>query len=124
MLFPGHEYAVACLKFAAYLLPTNTQLREKLAWCRAQRERGITTLPTRLGEERAYNPYLRLNDPLLRATLLTLSPAVCELPASVVSLSEAKSDEDKRRSAVAVLGEIARLERLNPHLAPGEAEDD
>lgn len=60
----GHEYTHGCLRFAREVDPDNPELIE-----RCTRAQGVTaTIPSRLGEEKATNPFLRWDAPALRAT--------------------------------------------------------
>ncbi|PWG64596.1 hydroxyacylglutathione hydrolase [Sediminicurvatus halobius] len=58
-LYCGHEYTLANLEFARAVEPDNQALAERLERVREQRGRGGITLPSRLGEEFATNPFLR-----------------------------------------------------------------
>jgi hydroxyacylglutathione hydrolase len=62
----GHEYTAANAAFALALDPANEALRRRAAEVRTLRERGLPTLPSTIGAERATNPFLRANDPDLR----------------------------------------------------------
>lgn len=55
----AHEYTLSNLRFAKVIEPDNVALQARLVRCRAQREQHIPTLPSRLAEERATNPFLR-----------------------------------------------------------------
>lgn len=69
-VFCGHEYTVNNLRFAAEVAePGNARVVERLARARAQRERGEPTMGATLGEERATNPFLRVNERAVRAAL-------------------------------------------------------
>jgi hydroxyacylglutathione hydrolase len=59
----GHEYTVSNLAFAQTIEPENRALQQKLAWAKEQRAAGLSTVPSTLGEERAYNPFLRVSEP-------------------------------------------------------------
>ena len=61
MVFPGHEYSEITLKFAKYMEPDNKDLTEKAKWVTQRRKRFMTTIPTTIGEEKSYNPFLRIN---------------------------------------------------------------
>jgi hydroxyacylglutathione hydrolase len=63
----GHEYTVKNLEFAVSVEPGNRALAERLAACRALRERGAPTVPGTIGEERETNPFLRTSAPALVA---------------------------------------------------------
>uniref|UniRef100_A0A7M4FRG8 PNKD metallo-beta-lactamase domain containing n=1 Tax=Crocodylus porosus TaxID=8502 RepID=A0A7M4FRG8_CROPO len=66
---PGHEYALECLGFASLLDADNPQLEQKLRWAGQQRLEHRSTCPSTLGEERAYNPFLRTQSPEVQAAL-------------------------------------------------------
>lgn len=57
----GHEYTVSNGAFALTVEPGNAALRARVDAARAQRQRGEPTLPARLAEERAANPFLRVD---------------------------------------------------------------
>ena len=57
----GHEYTLANADFAATVEPDNVALQSRMQDARAQRERGEPTLPARLADERAANPFLRVD---------------------------------------------------------------
>ncbi|HJP97214.1 MAG TPA: hydroxyacylglutathione hydrolase [Rhodanobacteraceae bacterium] len=56
----GHEYTLANASFAISVEPDNAALQSRAEAARAQRERGEATLPARLADERAANPFLRV----------------------------------------------------------------
>lgn len=57
----GHEYTVANAAFALTIEPDNAALQTRAKAARALRERGEPTLPARISEERAANPFLRVD---------------------------------------------------------------
>jgi hydroxyacylglutathione hydrolase len=57
---PGHDYAAQNLPFALDLDPGNRAARRQLDAARAARAAGHEPEPTRLGDERAANPFLRI----------------------------------------------------------------
>lgn len=63
----AHEYTLANAAFALAVDPDNPALRTRVAQVRALRASGQPSLPARLGEERACNPFLRCQDPAVRA---------------------------------------------------------
>lgn len=65
----GHEYTVANCAFALREDPTNTALATRAAQASELRSRGLPTLPVTLAEERASNPFLRVNSTELAAQL-------------------------------------------------------
>jgi len=68
-VLPAHEYTWDGLRFAAWVDPSNVALRDRIAAVRPLWEAGVCTLPTRLGDEQATNPFLRPGSPALRARL-------------------------------------------------------
>ena len=58
-VYCGHEYTESNLRFAAAVEPENAVLKAKVAEVRDLRAAGQPTVPTTLGEERRYNPFLR-----------------------------------------------------------------
>jgi hydroxyacylglutathione hydrolase len=65
----GHEYTVANGRFAMAVEPDNLALEARIAQARLQRSRKLPTVPSQLGEERACNPFLRVDQPSVRRTL-------------------------------------------------------
>lgn len=61
-IYCGHEYTLSNLKFAQTLEPHNAAILQKLSWAKAARDRGEPTLPSTLGEERLTNPFLRVSE--------------------------------------------------------------
>lgn len=68
-LYCAHEYTQANARFALSVEPENTALIERAARVDAMRARGEPTVPMRLVDERATNPFLRPDSPDLQATL-------------------------------------------------------
>ena len=62
-VYCGHEYTLANIAFAKGVEPGNTALSTREARDRRLREAGKPTLPSRLGEEKATNPFLRCTEP-------------------------------------------------------------
>jgi hydroxyacylglutathione hydrolase len=64
-----HEYTLANLAFARQVEPDNPARDDYLAECQALRARGQPTLPSTIGRERAVNPFLRVEEPQVVASL-------------------------------------------------------
>jgi hydroxyacylglutathione hydrolase len=58
----GHEYTVSNARFAEHVDPDNPELRTYAAHVRALREAGQPSIPSRLSDELACNPFLRASD--------------------------------------------------------------
>lgn len=61
LLWPGHEYAEDNLLFAAEVEPRNTARDTKYQWVVQQRGLKMCTSPSTIGEEKVYNPFLRIH---------------------------------------------------------------
>jgi len=62
-VYCGHEYTLANFDFVRAVEPGNTALPARELRDRALRERGLPTLPSTMGEEKATNPFLRFREP-------------------------------------------------------------
>ncbi|KAJ1987231.1 Cytoplasmic glyoxalase II [Dimargaris cristalligena] len=64
LVYCGHEYTHTNLKFAHTVDPQNGHLQQK--WIQINQHPGIT-VPSVLGEELLYNPFMRVMDPVIQA---------------------------------------------------------
>lgn len=60
LVYSGHEYTLSNLKFARHVDPTNSEVERALGEAEARRAKGQPTIPTRMAQERAVNPFLRV----------------------------------------------------------------
>ena len=60
VMFPGHEYTVNNLTFAARVEPLNVAVQQRKAWAFDQRLTHSSTIPSTLAMERRWNPFVRL----------------------------------------------------------------
>jgi hydroxyacylglutathione hydrolase len=67
LVYCAHEYTLSNLRFARAAEPDNGTLAEREREAIALRERGIETVPSSIGIERATNPFLRWDSPTIRA---------------------------------------------------------
>lgn len=65
----GHEYTLANAAFAAVVEPRNAALQRRTEEANAMRTAGRPTLPSRLADELACNPFLRVDAPEVVASL-------------------------------------------------------
>jgi hydroxyacylglutathione hydrolase len=65
----GHEYTVANTAFALSVDPDNAALMKRSREARELRARKLPTLPVPIAEERACNPFLRVDAPAIVAAL-------------------------------------------------------
>jgi hydroxyacylglutathione hydrolase len=73
-VYCAHEYTLSNLRFAIAVEPANASLQARQRACAALRERGLPTLPSTLDEELATNPFLRVDDPAVRAAAARRQP--------------------------------------------------
>jgi hydroxyacylglutathione hydrolase len=65
----GHEYTASNARFAVRLDPANPALAARAAEVERLRAEGRPTVPSRLGGEKAANPFLRADDPSIAAAV-------------------------------------------------------
>ncbi len=68
-VYCGHEYTANNLRFAAHLEPGNAAVAAKAARVAALREKGQPSVPSTLAEERATNPFMRVDSPEILAAV-------------------------------------------------------
>lgn len=66
LVFAGHEYTLANLRFASAADPDNADVEKAFEECRRDRELDRPTLPSTLEREKRINPFLRCDDPGVR----------------------------------------------------------
>lgn len=69
LICSGHEYTEANIRFAQSVDPTNAALAARAGAVAEKRAEGRPTVPVRLAEELATNPFLRAADPDFRTAL-------------------------------------------------------
>ena len=65
----GHEYTQANARFAITVDPDNDDLKARIERINSKRESNEPTVPSKLSEEVATNPFLRATDPAVQAHL-------------------------------------------------------
>jgi hydroxyacylglutathione hydrolase len=65
----GHEYTASNARFAATLEQDNAALISRIVQITAMREKGQPTVPSRLSDELATNPYLRAHLPEMKSAV-------------------------------------------------------
>jgi len=89
-VYSGHEYTVNNLKFASEVDTENKAVIKKLEWANSQREKGVDTQGGTLGEEKTYNPFLRVHTPSVAKAVGHESETI--EPIKVMELLRAKKD--------------------------------
>jgi len=68
LVYPAHEYTLSNLRFARAVEPGNPALAERERRDQASRDADRPTLPSTLAQERATNPFLRVDEAEVRAS--------------------------------------------------------
>jgi len=66
-VYCGHEYTQANARFALTVEPENRALKARAREVDAARAKGLPTIPSTIGEERATNPFFRADEPAIAA---------------------------------------------------------
>jgi len=69
LIYCAHEYTQSNIDFAVSVDPNNLALRTRESEVKIKRQNGEPTVPSRLGDELAANPFLRADQPDLQAAL-------------------------------------------------------
>jgi hydroxyacylglutathione hydrolase len=70
LVYCAHEYTEANLRFAVAVEPLNTTLQARVKRVAELRDKGLSSVPSTLGEEKATNPFLRSDEPAVIAAAL------------------------------------------------------
>ncbi|KAI1285449.1 Hydroxyacylglutathione hydrolase, mitochondrial [Halotydeus destructor] len=65
-VYCGHEYALSNLAFAKHVEPENEALLAKIKWVEERRGNNEPSVPSTIGDEKKYNPFMRVNEPIVR----------------------------------------------------------
>lgn len=68
-VYCGHEYTQSNAAFSLTIEPSNEALRARAAEVQALRAEGKATIPTTIGAEKAANPFMRADEPSVKAAL-------------------------------------------------------
>lgn len=74
IVYCAHEYTLHNAKFACTLEPDNIALQQRLVEVEALRQIQRPTIPTLLGEEKATNPFLRADLPVMQTAVGLVDP--------------------------------------------------
>lgn len=84
-VYCGHEYTVANVRFALAVEPGNLALRELEARARRLREQDLPTLPSTIAQEKATNPFVRVQEREVIASANRYAGKTLNDPVSVVA---------------------------------------
>ena len=69
IIYCSHEYTLANAYFSISVDPTNQALKDRVKIIEALRNKGLPTIPTKLGLELKTNPFLRASNLEIRKNL-------------------------------------------------------
>jgi hydroxyacylglutathione hydrolase len=84
-VYCGHEYTLSNIRFAKAAEPGNAALTDLESRASAQRAKDLPTLPTDIGQEKATNPFLRLEEPQVIASASRYAGKPLSDPVSVLA---------------------------------------
>ena len=70
-VYCAHEYTMSNLRFAKEVEPDNQALIDRIVQEQDKRNRGIPTVPSQIGLEKRTNPFLRIRETSVQASLVT-----------------------------------------------------
>jgi hydroxyacylglutathione hydrolase len=91
-VYCGHEYTQKNLQFALTLEPNNQVLKAKYDWTVKTRRDGKYTIPSTIGDEKQFNPFLRTDSAELRASLKKLDPSLTDDPVAIFAKARELKD--------------------------------
>jgi hydroxyacylglutathione hydrolase len=91
-VYCAHEYTQSNCRFAQQVEPDNRALARRRDEVDELRRRDRITLPSRLGDEKAYNPFLRTREPSVIRAAARRDPGAGTDPASVFGVIRAWKD--------------------------------
>jgi hydroxyacylglutathione hydrolase len=91
LVYCGHEYTASNLRFAAHMEPNNAAVAAKAARVAEQRARGEATVPSTLAEEKATNPFMRVDSPAIIESVSS-SLSADRSPAAILGAVRAAKD--------------------------------
>ena len=91
-VYCGHEYTQKNLQFALTLEPNNQVLKAKYDWTVKMRRDGKYTIPSTIGDEKQFNPFLRTDSAELRASLKKLDPSLTDDPVAIFAKARELKD--------------------------------
>lgn len=93
LVYCAHEYTAANCRFAQAVEPDNKALQAWSAEVEQRRAAGRITLPTRLGDELATNPFLRTREPAVIAAARAREPDCADAPEAIFGVIRRWKDQ-------------------------------
>jgi hydroxyacylglutathione hydrolase len=84
-VYCGHEYTLSNIRFAMAADPDNAALHDLAGKSKQQRGQGLPTLPSTIGQEKATNPFVRVQEPAVIASASRYAGKALTDPVSVLA---------------------------------------
>ena len=101
-VYCGHEYTESNLRFALSVEPSNAATQKKMEWVRARRAKAASdwhdaseaefSIPSTIGDEKATNPFMRLDSPAIIESVRKAHPASDADPVTILGHMRAMKD--------------------------------
>ena len=101
-VYCGHEYTENNLRFALSIEPSNTAVQKKMEWVRERRSKAASdwhdateaefSIPSTIGEEKATNPFMRVDSPELIESVRKVYPGAAADPVTILGHVRAMKD--------------------------------
>ncbi len=101
-VYCGHEYTESNLRFALSVEPSNAATQKKMEWVRARRAKAASdwhdateaefSIPSTIGDEKATNPFMRLDSPAIIESVRKAHPASDADPVTILGHIRAMKD--------------------------------
>uniref|UniRef100_A0A914LXR3 hydroxyacylglutathione hydrolase n=1 Tax=Meloidogyne incognita TaxID=6306 RepID=A0A914LXR3_MELIC len=78
-VYCGHEYTIKNLEFASSVEPNNPNILSKLEWAKNLRKQNGFTVPSTIGEEKTFNPFMRVSNAGIQEKLGTLNDPIATM---------------------------------------------
>lgn len=101
-VYCGHEYTESNLRFALSVEPSNAATQKKMEWVRARRAKAASdwhdateaefSIPSTIGDEKATNPFMRVDSPAIIESVRKAHPASDADPVTILGHIRAMKD--------------------------------
>lgn len=73
-VYCGHEYTISNLKFCLHVEPNNQAVKDRMDWACCQRKNNLPTVPSTIGEEKQFNPFMRVSEQAVKDHTMQCDP--------------------------------------------------
>ncbi|XP_067647846.1 hydroxyacylglutathione hydrolase, mitochondrial-like isoform X2 [Eurosta solidaginis] len=76
-VFCGHEYTLQNMAYARHVEPQNERILKRIEWAKLRRATKAPTVPSTIGEEKSWNPFMRVREPSVQQHAGAKDPVKC-----------------------------------------------